>query len=53
MQRASEPTGSDSGHSIGRLVSYVRLFSGAVPRRLQIAGLALVLGASLTEGISI
>ena len=53
MQRASAPTGSDSGHSIGRLASYARLFFGAVPRRLQVAGLVLVLGASLTEGISI
>ncbi len=41
------------GHSIGRLASFVRLFSSSVPRRQQISGLVLVIGASLTEGISI
>ncbi|MGA3310995.1 MAG: ABC transporter ATP-binding protein [Xanthobacteraceae bacterium] len=41
------------GHSIGQLASFVRLFSSSVPRRLQISGLVLAIGASLTEGISI
>jgi ATP-binding cassette subfamily C protein len=41
------------GHSIGLLASFVRLFTGSVSRRQQIIGLILVIGASLTEGISI
>jgi ATP-binding cassette, subfamily C, bacterial len=41
------------GHSVGRLASFVRLFASSVPGRLQIGGLVLALGASLTEGISI
>ena len=41
------------GHSIGLLASFVRLFTGSVSRRQQISGIILVIGASLTEGISI
>jgi ATP-binding cassette, subfamily C, bacterial len=41
------------GRSIGRLASFVRLFTSSVPPSQQIGGLVLVLGASLTEGISI
>ena len=53
MPQAPAPMTPDGGHSIGRLASYVRLLTGTVPRRTQAGGLALVLGASLTEGISI
>ena len=38
---------------LGRLVSLVRLFMCMVPARLQIGGLVLMIGAGLTEGISI
>ena len=41
------------GHSIGLLASFVRLFTGSVSRRQQISGVILVIGASLTEGVSI
>lgn len=40
-------------HPIGRLLSLVHLFTCTVPARLQISGLVLMIGASLTEGISI
>jgi ATP-binding cassette, subfamily C, bacterial len=40
-------------YSIGLLASFVRLFTGSVSRRQQISGLILVIGASLTEGVSI
>jgi ATP-binding cassette, subfamily C, bacterial len=43
-------SGSDS---ISRLASFIRLFSSSVPRRRQISRLILVIGTSLTEGISI
>jgi hypothetical protein len=53
MPQAPAPMTSDGGHSIGRLMSFVRLLTGTVLRRTQAGGLALVLGASLTEGISV
>jgi ATP-binding cassette subfamily C protein len=40
-------------NSIGQLADLVRAFTSSVPRPLQVSGLLLVLGASLTEGLSI
>src|SRR5262249_26837780 len=42
-----------AGNSIGQLADFVRAFTSSVPRPLQLGGLLLVLGASLTEGLSI
>lgn len=38
---------------IGRLVGFVHFFMRAVPKRLQVGGVVLMIGAGLTEGISI